>query len=130
MKTYDFHPQFRNDVAVIMAPQPPDYPEGFRSPVNPHLCLTGESAAELASVLEDLHPAIVERSPTGPMYGIFRVSSMVPGFVFPDGSTANCGDLAMWWVRCDPATAERMARLEIAAGMRELQALKDQGRTE
>ena len=127
MKTYDFHPQFRRDVFILQDTGDPDNPKKAR--VEPRLCLTDKSAEDLAAVLSDLSPVIVKRSPTGQMGGIFHVSDMVPGFVMSDGSTHNCGDLAWWWIRCDPTTAERMCRVEIESGSRELKELQDLGRT-
>jgi hypothetical protein len=112
-----FQPQFRDDVAIVMQPRPPRYPEGYRSPVNPHLCLTDDSAKELAAILSDLGPTIVQVSPAGQMFGIFSVSSLVPGLQFPDGTVCNAGDLAMWWVRTVQPSAEALCRREIDAAM-------------
>jgi hypothetical protein len=128
MSRSTFTPVFRDDVQIIVAPTPPVYPQGLKLQVNPQLCLTEESAKELAEILKDLNPTIVQLSPVGQLGQIFSVSADVPGLQFPDGATMNAAPLAMWWVRTVDPSAQAMCRMEIAQGSRELQALKDLGR--
>lgn len=81
--------------------------------VNPAYCATVQCALDLASVLPDLKPQIMQLPPNGPVfYGFVQA---VPWFAFPDGSIANVGLLANYWMHgWPPEVAERNCRQDIA----------------
>jgi len=119
MTTYEFSPVFRKDVFVVCPPGvSPQFPNGTHWQIRPSLCLSDDSAKQLAELLADLKPIVVAVQPTGVMWRFYD-STTVPGFLFPDGTVVNAGDIAMWWIRCDPATAFRTAVHEIQVAMHE-----------
>lgn len=84
--------------------------------INPVYCLTMDSAKELAEILADLRPKIVEADPVPQRLGSISYSTLVPWFQFPSGAAVNCGQEADYWAKAGPnggANAERDCRKDI-----------------
>lgn len=107
MTANDFHPVFQQDVYVIG-------PGGYQR-INPAYCLSDKSAMELAELLSDFSPKIVQEFPLGKWRGgPFAQTHKVPFFELPDGTLINAGLEADYWNRGYGAeTAERNARIDI-----------------
>jgi hypothetical protein len=92
-------------------------PSGQKQKVNPTYCLTMDSAEELAEILQDLHPKIVEADPFPVFLGSVSFTHLVPWFVFPSGCAVNCGSTANYWPLSgnNGKIAEENARKDIAA---------------
>lgn len=102
-------PQFSDDVSQ-------KFMTGMVSPINPSLCLTTESAKQLAQVLANLSPAIVQADPYPVVAGSMAFTSLVPWFKFASGAAVNCGQQGMYWVSApDGKTADARCRQDIAA---------------
>ncbi|HEY6371208.1 MAG TPA: hypothetical protein VIX37_11565 [Candidatus Sulfotelmatobacter sp.] len=102
-------PQFSDDVSQ-------KFMTGLTSPINPSLCLTTESANQLAVILADLHPAIVQADPYPVVAGSMAFTSLVPWFKFASGAAVNCGQQGMYWVSApDGHAADLRCRQDIAA---------------
>ena len=100
-----FKPEFRDDVETTSL-------NGAKTPVNPVYCLTNHSAAQLASILEDLSPTIVQAFPYKVSGGV-TINHEVPWFKFPSGCAVNAGTEANWWSNADGTTAEKNCRADI-----------------
>lgn len=83
----------------------PDYMEdvfqtftmtGENTHVNPKLCLSEESAEQMAEILADLDPRVVLADPFA-VAGAVLFNKLVPWLVFPSGAAANCGGEANFW---------------------------------
>ena len=107
-----FVPVFMQDVEQIFSPS------GQKQKINPVYCLTTESAEELAEILADLRPEIVEADPIPQRMGSIAFSTLVPWFKFPSGAAMNCGQEADYWAKAGPnggANAERDCRKDISS---------------
>jgi hypothetical protein len=111
MNSEQFVPTYRDDVTVTVGDAPP-------TPIHPWYCATDQCATDLASVLSDLSPAIVEDWPFGyQMGGPVVVSSKVPFFDIQVEAVKvhlNVGQLAQLWSHgYPPSVAEAAARQQI-----------------
>jgi len=100
-----FKPEFRDDVETTSL-------NGQKTPVNPVYCLTHRSALQLAEILHDLSPTIVQAFPYKVSGGV-AINHEVPWFKFPSGCAVNAGTEANWWSNADGATAEKNCRADI-----------------
>lgn len=107
MTTEQFHPTFRQEYVTN--------PNGVRTPINPKMCLSDESAVLLAKLLgENGFPCfIVPGPPLGRLGGGFSTSVTVPWLQFGDGPTLNAGLIADYWQHQTPDVALRYALIDV-----------------
>lgn len=120
MTSADFRPTFRRDVFTSTL-------VGL-SHVNPLFCATDKCAADLAEIISDLHPKVIQLFPLGDGTLPATVDgtgapATVPWFEFesdnPAPVRANAGLLAMYWTHgLPPAFAESQCRGDIALAMK------------
>ncbi len=107
MKAEDFKPELMQDVKTYF----------FGVAVyscNPNLCATKECGEQLAELFIQYNPIVTMQVPQwGTWKGRFGQTQEVAWLQFPNGAVVNCGTLADWWNRVDPANAYRNAELEV-----------------
>ncbi len=114
-----FKPTFRTNVGVILVLQSNNNTPTF-SGINPLYCATDQTAADLASVLADLNPTVVEDwpEPGWPVSNTYYQTAKVPYLKFPDGTVVNAGEEASFFTHgYPPAFAESAVRGDIAMAM-------------
>jgi len=89
-------------------------PNGRTFSVSKSYCLTKASAVELAQILADLTPEIVDGPPVPNIGNRFVYSQTVPFLRFPDGKVRNAGVLASYWTGALLVHAEQYCRTDIA----------------
>ncbi len=101
-------------------------PSGLKQPLNPNYFLTRESADQLAAILADLSPSIVEADPYPVAMGtveFFDAEGKVTLALwlrFPSGAAVNAGTEAAYWTSApDGRTAEQRCRQDIQAAERQ-----------
>jgi hypothetical protein len=89
-------------------------PNGVVFSVSKNYCLSKASAVELAALLADLSPDIVDGPPVPNIGNRFVYSQAVPFFRFADGKVRNAGVLATYWTGALLPNAEQSCRADIA----------------